>query len=141
MTPTLGGRWQTRLLLLATIGGLITLGFGRGWFGLPPGLTYTYVLGYVALFGLGWDGVYMQIQRSRWDQDWPAIFQWGAAIGEGIWLLGLIKLVGLPGVPRSLPISQFVIHYGLVWLGVFLASQSLLRILFPRWRFRGGRIW
>jgi hypothetical protein len=33
MTPTLFGRWQTRLLLLATLGVLVSLPFVMGWIG------------------------------------------------------------------------------------------------------------
>ena len=50
MTPTLIGRWQTRLLLLATIGVLITLPFAFGTIGPGESSLYFYVLGYVALF-------------------------------------------------------------------------------------------
>jgi hypothetical protein len=47
---------------------------------------------------------------------------------------------GLPGVSANLSFIVFLIHYWLVWIGVFIGTQGPLRILFPRWRFRGGRI-
>lgn len=140
MTPTLFGRWQTRFFLLATVGGFITLLFTLGIIGPGSGAIYFWILAYVALFGLAWDAVYNALQKRRWDRDWPAAYQWLAAIGEAIFLLLVIKMIGLPGVPRWMPIGVFLIHYSLVWLGVFLASQSLMRILFIRWRFHGGRL-
>ena len=36
--------------------------------------------------------------------------------------------------------NYLFIHYWAVWLATFLASQSIMRIIFPRWRFFGGRI-
>lgn len=144
MTPTLLGRWQTRLFLLATVGILITLPFYWGIIGPETGFDYYPVffriLGYVALFGLGWDVLYSYLQKFRWDRDWPGILLLLAGIWEGAFVLCLVKLFGLPGVPQELPVLWFIIHYSGVWLGVYLASQSFMRILFPRWRFQGGRL-
>ena len=69
MTPTLFGRWQTRLFLLATVGVLVTLPFSMGLIGSggSPALFF-WILGYVALFGLGWDVVYDKIKKSLWDR-------------------------------------------------------------------------
>ncbi|MDI9636177.1 hypothetical protein QQ056_12035 [Oscillatoria laete-virens NRMC-F 0139] len=139
MTPTLFGRWQTRLFLLATAGGSITLLFALGILGPGAGAIYFGILAYVALFGLAWDVFYNRLQQGRWDRDWPAAFQWLAALGEALFLLLVIKIIGLPGVPRWMPVGLFFLHYSCVWLAVFLTSQSLMRILFIRWRFNGGR--
>ena len=140
MTPTRFGRWQTRLLLLSTVGLIITLPFGLGIIGPGATATYFWVLLYVAIFGLGWDIVYDYLQKFRWDRDWPAAFQLLAGIWEAIFLLIIIEVLKLP-LPglEKLVISSFIRHYSLVWLGVFLASQSMMRIVFPRWRFRGGQ--
>jgi len=144
MTPTLLGRWQTRLFLLATVGALITLPFHFGLIGpviavdqIPP---FFPILGYVALFGMLWDILYIYIQQFRWDRDWPGAFQLLAGIWEAVFLICIVKFWGLPYAPRELPIYWFTIHYSLVWLGVYLTSQSIMRILFPRWRFHGGRL-
>ena len=139
MTPTLFGRWQTRLLLLATVGSLITLPFAFGIIGSGANSVYFLVLVYIAIFGLVWDIIYNYLQKFRWDRDWPAVYQLIAGIWEGIFLL-LFKSfkLPLPGL-EDLVISSFIFHYSLVWLGIFAASQSLMRILFPRWRFRGGQ--
>ncbi|NER25024.1 MAG: hypothetical protein F6J86_03930 [Symploca sp. SIO1B1] len=144
MTPTLLGRWQTRIFLLATVGALITLPFHFGIIG--PGIPTDHIspffpiLGYVALFGIIWDVIYISMQQFRWDRDWPGAFQLLSGIWEAIFILIIVKLFGLPGAAKDLPIGWFTIHYSLVWLGVYLISQSLMRVLFPRWRFHGGRL-
>ncbi|NJL40747.1 MAG: hypothetical protein HC840_22135 [Leptolyngbyaceae cyanobacterium RM2_2_4] len=139
MTPTLFGRWQSRLLLLATVGLLVTLPFSMGW--IVPGSypVFLGVLGYVAAFGLGWDLLYDYLQKIRWDRDWPAAFQLLAGIWEAGFILLLFRTVGLPGVARTTPIGWFALHYSLVWLAVFTVSQTLLRVVFLRSRFRGGQ--
>jgi hypothetical protein len=138
MTPTLAGRWQTRTLLLWTVGLLITL-----LFVLTYGSTaFLLVLFYVWLFGLAWDLLYIGLQQFRWDRDWPSAFVVinGFVEGAVVWLL--IQLVGLPGLPQgSVPLVLFIFHYGLVWLAVFLMSEGPLRAIFPFWRFHGGRVY
>ncbi len=136
MTPTLWGRWQTRLLLLGTIGVLVTLGFGRLYDDYQTPLA---VLGYVLVFGFVWDILYNWLQTFRWDHDWPPAFQLGAGIAEAVLVWAIIVLVGLPGVDPSLSFAQFIAHYAAVWVTTFLASQGLLRIIFPQWRYRGGQ--
>jgi len=140
MTPTLFGRWQTRLLLLATVGVLVTLPFAFGITSPNSSSVYFWVLGYVAIFGIFWDILYNYLQQFRWDRDWPGIFQLLAGIWEAIFLIIVIKILQLPlpGV-QNLDLNLFVCHYSLVWLGVYLASQTTMRIIFPRWRFRGGQ--
>ena len=135
MTPTLNGRWQSRLFLLGTIGLIITLFFA--WYGNSKAPIFILLL--VILLGLGWDVLYMQWQKRRWDQDWPPVLQLATGITEGIFIFGL--LYGF--VPRNvLPsVTLFWLHYGLVWLITFITSQSLMRLLFPRWRYQGGEWW
>jgi hypothetical protein len=137
MTPTLFGRWQTRLLLLATIGVLVSLPFAIADAGNAA--IYFGVIGYVAIFGIIWDVVYDRIQKYRWDRDWPAVYQLFAGIWEMLFVLCGVKLIGLPAIPKELPLDKFLLHYSAVWLGVFIASQTLMRILFVRSRFRGGQ--
>ncbi len=140
MTPTLFGRWQTRLFLLATVGILITLPFSLGIVEPNFGTGYFLILGYVALFGCGWDILYNYLQKFRWDRDWPGALQLLAGIWEVLFLAVCLKFVGLPSVPKELPLFVFILHYSLVWLSVYLAGQTMMRILFPLWRFRGGQI-
>jgi len=139
MTPTLIGRWQTRLLLLGTLGVLLTVPFSLSLASPVP----FYVLGAVTVFGMVlWDPLYNYLQTWRWDHDWPAVLQLTAGIWEGLFvylvLTWLLRQLGITVFANLTP-SIFILHYGLVWLGVFTASQTLMRILFPRWRFRGGQ--
>jgi hypothetical protein len=135
MTPTLLGRWQTRLLLLAVLGIPISILFLLTF---DSGVFFVSVF-YVALFGIGWDAVYNYLQTLRWDHDWPAALQLLAGLWEAIFLLIVYTVVGLPGLPFDTPISLFFFHYVCVWLAVFTASQTVMRVIFPRWRFRGGQ--
>lgn len=141
MTPTLFGRWQTRILLFATVGVLATLPFSLGILGTQSS-TYLGILVWVGFFGLGWDFLYDRLQKFRWDRDWPATFQLLAGIWEALFILILLNglRVALPGIERvPVNLATFIAHYSAVWLAVFIASQSLMRVLFPRWRFRGGK--
>jgi hypothetical protein len=140
MTPTLIGRWQTRILLLIVVGIPITLPFALGIISPSENPVFLLILLYVLFFGLLWDVVYNFLQQFRWDRDWPGAFQLLAGIGEAIFLVAISKSIPLPGiVPEDISLKWFAIHYTCVWLGVYIASQSLMRILFPRWRFRGGK--
>ncbi|MBD2193952.1 MULTISPECIES: hypothetical protein [Calothrix] len=139
MTPTLFGRWQTRLLLLATVGVVVSLPFAIGLIGNTPSTAYFWVLAYVAIFGLGWDVLYNYLQKFRWDRDWPAAYQLLAGIWEFIFVFCGVKIFGFLPIPKEELAPQFLlIHYSIVWLAIFISSQSLMRIIFPRWRFRGG---
>lgn len=154
MTPTVYGRWQTRLFLLATIGFAVTIFFGFLYTDPAVGGSSAYittitVLLYVILFGFVWDLVYNYVQLFRWDRDWPPAYQFFAGVIEGafIWLLirtdflyRFLPWDNLPGLPPgSITFRQFFWHYTFVWVLTFLASQSLMRILFPRWRYFGGQ--
>jgi hypothetical protein len=136
MTSTLIGRWQTRVLLFAIVGSLVSLPF---FFINDNNPVFFLVLGYIAALGLIWDVVYNYLQQFRWDHDWPAALQLAAAIWEGIFFAILYKLVPLPGIAQATPLGLFALHYGVAWLAIFLVSQSVMRLLFPRWRFHGGR--
>ena len=133
MTPTLWGRWQSRLFLLGTFGMLITGLFA--WF-LQTAVPFIILAG-VIILGLGWDVVYNEAQKRRWDHDWPPVLQLAAGIGEGVFIFGLIYTLRL--VTPLPPVSVFWLHYTAVWLTIFIASQSIMRLIFPRWRFRGGQ--
>jgi len=146
VTPTLYGRWQTRFLLLSTIGFLVSLAIV--YFAPSYDLvTLIVVLIYVVLWGLAWDILYNYLQQYRWDHDWPPFLQLAAGLWEAIFLWGLFNanfvwdLLGAKGpygIDPGLTVAQFSIHYSLVWFTTFLASQGLLRIIFLRWRFNGG---
>lgn len=137
MTPTLIGRWQTRTLLLGTLGILVTIPFS-----LNGESVYFQVLLAIAVLGCLWDIVYNQLQTVRWDHDWPATLQVGAGIWEAFFFYVpfryLISNILKIGWLIDIPFDKFLLHYACIWLAVFTASQTLMRIIFPRWRFHGG---
>lgn len=144
MTPVLFGRWQTRVFLTLILGLPITA-FFWWWFEDDDYLTFA-ILGYVTVLGFGWDLLYNHLQIYRWDRDWPPAFQLGAGVVEALLIAALIW--GLPLIDLELPLVdpddiawwQFLLHYSAVWFAIFLASLSVMRIFFPRWRFFGGQI-
>ncbi|MEY2984126.1 MAG: hypothetical protein RLZZ568_743 [Cyanobacteriota bacterium] len=140
MTPTLFGRWQTRLFLLATVGALITWLFADGIVGRHPSSDYWWVLVYVGVLGMVWDVLYHFLMQLFWDHDWPGILQFAAAIVEGVFLGGLFYFVGLPPYvpPSHFSPFFFVTHYSLVWISIYCFSWTGMRLLFPHWRYRGG---
>lgn len=139
MTPTLFGRWQSRIYLLATVGILVSLPFA-----LQDGLEqfhqiYFWVLCYVGLFGLGWDILYTYLQKFLWDHDWPGAIQLIAAIFEGVFLALMINYVALPNIPHAnFNWVNYAMHYSVVWVFIYMASWVLMRLMFPRARYRGG---
>jgi hypothetical protein len=137
MTPTLLGRWQQRLFLLVTVGFVITVPVAigqRSW-------LYFLVLLYIGIWGCCWDPLYQQLQKMRWDNDWPGIYQLAGACAEGLWLLLLGKVGLLPGLNLSkLALGWLICYYSLASLAMFAAAYSLVPILFPHARYR-GRQW
>ena len=143
MTPTLIGRWQTRLAMLGVFGGLISLIFAVSYQPEESGFNegFFVVLGFVAGIGLAWDFVFILLQRLRWDRDWPAVFQVLAGIAEGALIWALLEGTGLPRIEQgTLPFGIFLGQYGSIWLVTFIFVQGPMRAVFPRWRFSGGRI-
>ena len=70
-----------------------------------------------------------------------AVYQLLAGIWELVFVFCGVKLFGFLPIPlpkEELPLAIFLLHYIIVWLAVFISSQSLMRIIFLRWRFRGG---
>ena len=141
MTPTLRGRWETRFFLLTFLGVPLTALFA--WI-YSNAVTPFALLAYVMLFGWGWDLIYYALQTGRWNRDWPPFFTLLTGIWEGLFLWGVINFfwrqgMTMPGVGVALTDGQFVAHYGTVFLVTWVASHTLLPLLFPRWRFRGGQ--
>lgn len=144
MTPILFGRWQTRIFLLATIGLIVSLPFALGIIGPNPDgefhPIFFWVIFWVGALGLLWDILYNYLQQYLWDHDWPGAFQFFACIAEGIVLGLLLKFVGLPFVDRNVfNLGWFIVQYTAVSVIAYFLSWAVMRILFPRWRFRGGK--
>ncbi|MFN5767358.1 MAG: hypothetical protein ACK470_23855, partial [Pseudanabaena sp.] len=96
----------------------------------------------IAVLGCLWDIFYNQLQTVRWDHDWPATLQVGSGIWEAFFFYVpfryLISNILKIGWLIDIPFDKFLLHYACIWLAVFTASQTLMRIIFPRWRFHGG---
>jgi hypothetical protein len=139
MTFTLFGRWQIRVLLLATVGMLLTiLTLVRSGSAIASQTFSTLI--YLGLFGLVWDFAYHQLQRLRWDGDWNGLLQFAGAVWEGLFLVMVIKAVGLPGIDRaSFNIPGFIGFYTSYCVLNSIVTHSLLRILSPYSRFNGGQ--
>jgi hypothetical protein len=83
--PTLGGRIQTRIALLAVIGGLVTL-IITPFLPLPAGTTLSHayrdtfiILIAVAVIGIVWECLYHLVMQWRWEK----VADLGTAEGEG----------------------------------------------------------
>jgi hypothetical protein len=144
MVPTMLGRIQTRLFLLAVVGGASTaLLTPMLPVGGPMGQRYqaTYVvLAAIAVIGMGWELVYHFIMQWRWEKDWPTLFGLLTLVPEGalVWALATRKM--LPGLPGRVPTAAFAVHFVIVWLAVWTVSNGPMRVPFIRWRFSGGRL-
>jgi hypothetical protein len=144
MLPTLAGRIQTRIALLAVVGGLITAV-------LCPVLPVSaqladryrngfVVLAAVAVLGIGWELIYHFLMQWRWEKDWPTLFGLVTLVPEGL-LLWLLLAAGLiPGIVGTVPAPAFCIQFLAIWLAVWLVANGPMRVPFIRWRFRGGRL-
>ena len=143
MTPTLMGRLQTRILLYIFLALPITacvslyldlLEIGRFW---DPFVFITAM----TVVGLILDPVYMQIQRFRWDNDWPFAFQFFFTILEfgitvGIMNAGLLD----PFLVERIEASTAIFHFSLVFIPSFLALLGGVQIFLVHWRFKGGEL-
>jgi len=148
MTPTLAGRLQTRLLLYIFIGLPMTALFTWVVFpaiwdaALVPEVPF-YFLTAILILGLFLDVIYMQIQRFRWDNDWPFAFQFFFSILEFLAIWGLVQInvfdpfILAEDIPSVwMAITQFV----LVFIPSFIAILGFVQIFCVRWRFKGGEL-
>lgn len=144
MLPTLGGRIQTRIFLLATVGVIITAILtpflpGMGTTGQRYTITYLILLT-VLVLGIVWEFIYHFLMQFRWEKDWPTMFGFLTFINEGIVVYLLVKYGLVPGVDPAPPASAFWILFMVVWICVWAVANGPMRVPFIRWRFRGGRL-
>ena len=135
MTPTLLGRWQIRIFLLATVGLAISLIVSL----IVRNAVPLFALLDVLLFGLVWDVIYQFITSFRWDRDWPTCYQVVAGVIEGTLVWALILTKKLPGILEPPPFIVFLIQYGAIWLSIFVLTQGPLRVIWLKWRYQGGQ--
>jgi hypothetical protein len=142
--PTLGGRIQTRLVLLAVVGGVVTLIIGP-LLPISAPLSVVYrntfiILATVAVLGIAWECVYHFVMQWRWEKDWPTLFGLATGIPEGVLVWLLLRAGLIPGISGTVPTAAFVIDFGLIWLAVWFVANGPMRVPFIRWRFHGGRL-
>lgn len=144
MVPTIFGRIQTRLFLLAVIGGIVTA-LLTPMLPVAGPLAQRYqatfiVLAAVAVIGVVWEFFYHLLMQWRWEKDWPTLFGLLTLIPEGILIWALATNQMLPGLPGPVPTVAFAIHFVVVWLAVWIVANGPMRVPFIRWRFAGGRL-
>jgi hypothetical protein len=144
MVPTLWGRVQTRLFLLAAAGAAVTA-LITPLLPVAGPLAQRYqatfvVLAAVAVLGVGWELVYHLLMQWRWEKDWPTVFGLITLVPEGILVWFLVSRQLVPGLPGPVPAAAFVIHFVTVWLVVWFVANGPMRVPFVHWRFRGGRL-
>ena len=144
MLPTLIGRIQTRLFLLAVVGGLVTLVI-TPVLPIDASIAEKYHVTYVvlitvAVLGVGWECVYQFLMQFRWEKDWPTLFGLVTLVPEGLLVWGLLLAGWIPTIDGPVSSLAFWIDFILVWLAVWLVANGPMRVPFIRWRFRGGRL-
>ena len=144
MVPTLIGRIQTRLVLLAVVGGLVTLVIVPVLPVSAP-LSDKYRDGYlvlaaVAVIGVLWECLYHFLMQWRWEKDWPTLFGLVTLVPEGLLIWLLLRAGAIPGIVGTVSTAAFVIQFLAIWLVVWLVANGPMRVPFIRWRFRGGRL-
>lgn len=144
MVPTLAGRIQTRIFMLATVGVIVTA-IITPLLGLPGSLSAAYkttyiILATVAVLGIVWELIYHLLMQWRWEKDWPSLFGLVTGIPEGIVIWLLLSAHAVPGISGNVPGGAYLIDFIVVWVCVWLVIQGPMRIPFIRWRFRGGRL-
>jgi hypothetical protein len=142
--PTLNGRIQTRIFLLATVGAIWTLiitpilPLGDTPLGTAYVTTFT-VLGMVAVLGVLWELLYHAIQQFRWEKDWPTLFGLLTGIPEGLLIWFLLAGGAIPWVD-GIPGAAFIIDFATTWFVVWLVANGPMRVPFIHWRINGGRL-
>jgi hypothetical protein len=143
LTPTLLGRIQTRIFLLAVIGSVVALV-------ITPVLPMDASLGdkYAAMFGVllivavvgvAWELLYHLLQQWRWEKDWPTMFGLLLGVPEGI-VAFLVARSGVLDATEQISGAAFVVGFGVVWLVTWLFVNGPMRLFTVHWRYRGGRL-
>lgn len=140
MLPTLNGRIQTRIFMLATFGSLITLILTPILPGDPDYRTTFIILATVLVLGVLWEIVYHLLMQFRWEKDWPTWLALVTGITEGalVWLL--LRLEWVPGIDGVPHFWAFAILFTVIWVVIWLWTNGPMRVPLIRWRFFGGRI-
>jgi len=145
MTPTLIGRIQSRLVLVAAVGIPVALILGvvlpRPTDATTLGDMYRVffvALALVAVVGVVWELVWHGLQQLRWEKDWPTLFGLITGVPEGV-VVWLLLRAGVPIDVGAVDGSTFLAMFVITWIAIWLVANGPLQIVFIRWRFRGGR--
>jgi hypothetical protein len=151
MTPTLPGRIQTRIFVTLVIGGIWTL-IVTPFLPAPVEVstsdlyqvTFTVLVTQLVL-GIGWELVYHWLMGFRWEKDWPSFFGFIEGITEGLLLWIVLSADIVPGISedagdRQVFGSTFLVLFISTWIITWAWLQGPMKVVNPRWRFRGGRI-
>lgn len=144
MVPTIFGRIQTRLFLLAFVGSLVTL-IVSPMLAMPGSMADVYratftILVAVAVAGVGWELVYHLMMQWRWEKDWPVVLGLVTMVPEGLLIFWALREGVVPGIDGVVPATAFAVHFCSVWVAVWLVANGPMRVPFVHWRFRGGRL-
>lgn len=145
MTPTLSGRLQSRLFLVAFVGVPIALLLGvvlprpsdEATLGDMYRVFFVALL-LVAVVGLVWELVWHGLQQFRWEKDWPTFFGLITGVPEGV-VVWLLLRAGVPIDVGTVDGTTFLAMFIITWIVIWLVANGPLQIVFIRWRFRGGR--
>ncbi len=143
MLPTLNGRIQTRLFMLATWGVFWTLVLTPFLPGDPTYRITFVILATVAVLGVLWELLYHLIMQWRWEKDWPTFFGFITFVNEGLLIIVLLRLDLVPGLGvdgSDVSIAAFLIDFLVIWMTIFVWTNGPMRIFNVHWRFFGGRI-
>lgn len=139
MTPTLIGRLQTRAFVTLLIGVPWTIVLAAPLSGLTVGRGLIVVIT-MGVVGLGWEAIYHWLMGFRWEKDWPSLLGLVTGVNEAIFLGLLLRLGLVAGVSPGPSLGTFIVHFFTTWLLIWGWLQGPMKVLDPRWRFRGGRI-
>lgn len=153
MTPTLSGRIQTRIFLVLVIGVPWTLiitpflpasgagsELGRFEFAKKVYPVTFIALGVVLVLGcVLWEPVYHALQQLRWERDWPTMFFLLLLVPEAALAWFVLEALE-PRGGENTTFATFAVHIASTWLLMWLFVVGPIRVILPRFRFRGGRI-
>ena len=128
MTPTLGGRIQSRLVITTLIGIPLTLLLAA----LLAAPLIFLLLGLVTAFCVGaiLDFSYHRIQTNRWDKDWPPLYFLLAAALEFALVTAFMNAV----LMEQFSLSTLAIHFWSIWAAGLSATFHAFHIFKPLFR-------
>jgi len=137
------GRIQTRIFVIAVIGGLWALVIAP----LLPGggaasdkFKAMYgVLLIVGAVGIVWELIYHAVMQFRWEKDWPTLFGLVLGVPEGLVAFAVARS-GVLSATEDISGAAFVVGFATTWLVTWLWVNGPMRIFSVHWRFRGGRL-